>query len=109
MTVLQHKLACCFFVLILLANVVPVSGQSLVINELMQSNVDVIRDDLNDFPDSWVELFNAGSEPVSLSHYKLGNSDNPTKAWQLPLMLQFPLTDINLCFVTKGDPDCWIN
>ena len=28
----------------------------VVINELMQSNVDCIMDDLDDFPDSWVEL-----------------------------------------------------
>ena len=104
MTVLQHKLACCFFVLILLANVVPVSGQSLVINELMQSNVDVIRDDLNDFPDSWVELFNAGSEPVSLSHYKLGNSDNPTKAWQLPSNVTVPAYGYQLVFCDKRGP-----
>ena len=31
-------------------------GQNLVINELMQSNVDEIMDDLNEFPDSWVEV-----------------------------------------------------
>jgi hypothetical protein len=38
----------------------------LVINELMQSNVDCIMDDLNDYPDSWVELYNAGDASVSL-------------------------------------------
>ena len=31
------------------------TGKSqLVINELMQSNVDCVMDDLNEFPDSWV-------------------------------------------------------
>ena len=33
----------------------------LIINELMQSNIDCIMDDLKEFPDSWVELYNAGS------------------------------------------------
>ena len=33
------------------------NNTTLVINELMQSNVDCIMDDLNDFPDSWVELY----------------------------------------------------
>ena len=44
----------------------------LVINELMQSNIDCIMDDLNEFPDSWVELYNAGAEPVNLGDYKIG-------------------------------------
>ena len=39
----------------------------VVINELMQSNVDCIMDDLDDFPDSWVELYNTGDKVVDLS------------------------------------------
>lgn len=38
----------------------------LRINELMQSNIDCIMDDLNDFPDSWVELYNSGTTSVDL-------------------------------------------
>ena len=56
----------------------------LVINELMQSNIDCIMDDLNEFPDSWVELYNSGTEAVNLKDYKLGAKDKPGKAWQLP-------------------------
>ena len=56
----------------------------LVINEIMQSNIDCIMDDLNDFPDSWVELYNAGTADVQLSDYKLGIKDKADKAWQLP-------------------------
>ena len=37
------------------------SGDHLIINELMQSNIDCWMDDLNDFPDSWVELYNPTS------------------------------------------------
>ena len=46
------------------------AGAQLVINELMQSNVDCIMDDLNDFPDSWVELCNAGTNEVNLGDYR---------------------------------------
>ena len=61
------------------------SAQSqVVINELMQSNVDCIMDDLNEFPDSWVELYNSGTEAVNLKDYKLGSKENAGKAWQLP-------------------------
>ena len=31
------------------------SRGQVVINEIMQSNLNVIMDDLNDYPDSWVE------------------------------------------------------
>ena len=39
----------------------------VVINELMQSNIDCIMDDINEFPDSWVELYNAGTTAVDLA------------------------------------------
>lgn len=56
----------------------------VVINEIMQSNVDCITDDLNEFPDSWVELYNAGTESVNLSKYRLGLTSEANGAWQLP-------------------------
>ena len=58
----------------------------LKINELMQSNIDCLMDDLNDFPDSWVELYNSGTTPVSLGKYKLGLTTDAASAWQLPTM-----------------------
>ena len=63
---------------------VVTSNAQIVINELMQSNVDCVIDDLNEFPDSWVELYNAGSESVSLKGYNLGITDNSDEAWALP-------------------------
>ena len=59
-------------------------GAQLVINEVMQSNIDCIMDDLNEFPDSWVELYNAGSTVLNLNQYKLGISEKADEAWQLP-------------------------
>ena len=56
----------------------------LRINELMQSNIDCLMDDLNDFPDSWVELYNSGPTPVNLRRYKLGLTNDANAAWQLP-------------------------
>ena len=56
----------------------------LRINELMQSNIDCVMDDLNEFPDSWVELYNSGTTPVDLADYKLGLTANADSAWQLP-------------------------
>lgn len=56
----------------------------LIINELMQSNIDCIMDDLKEFPDSWVELYNAGTESVNLSDYALSVSSKEKKAYKLP-------------------------
>lgn len=56
----------------------------VVINELMQSNIDCIMDDINEFPDSWVELYNAGTTAVDLADYSIGDSDKANKAWKLP-------------------------
>ena len=59
-------------------------AQGLVINELMQSNIDCIMDDINEFPDSWVELYNNSDQSVNLKDYKLGSNTNPNESWQLP-------------------------
>lgn len=62
----------------------------LVINELMQSNVEYMMDDIKEFPDSWVELYNKGTEAVNLKDYKISNKNKPKKAWQLPDMTVKP-------------------
>lgn len=64
------------------AGVMSVQAQ-VVINELMQSNIDCIMDDINEFPDSWVELYNTGDEAINLKDYKLGLTDNPAEAFAL--------------------------
>ena len=61
------------------------SQAQLVINEFMQSNIDCVMDDLNEFPDSWVELYNPGNTAVFLNKYKLGTKEDGSDAWQLPL------------------------
>ena len=63
---------------------IPAASAHLVINEIMQSNIDCIMDDFNEFPDSWVELYNPGPEEESLADYKLGTKDKVKKAYQLP-------------------------
>lgn len=62
----------------------PDSFAEVKINELMQSNIDCIMDDLNEFPDSWVELYNDGESDVNLSGYGISDKNNPDKAYRLP-------------------------
>ena len=60
------------------------SAQSLKINELMQSNVETTLDDIKEFPDSWVELYNPTDAAINLKDYKISNKNKEKKAWQLP-------------------------
>lgn len=64
--------------------IIPCAGSQLIINELMQSNVYCIMDDIKEFPDSWVELYNSGETDLNLKDYKLGLKDKASKAYALP-------------------------
>ena len=52
MSIIKNVLA-----VVLLAVAMPGHAQ-LVINEIMQSNIECTMDDIHEFPDSWVELYN---------------------------------------------------
>ncbi|MCQ2196106.1 MAG: CotH kinase family protein [Bacteroidaceae bacterium] len=69
--------------LLLQSAAMPCKAQ-LLINEVMQSNIDCLWDGTNQFPDSWVELYNPSDKIVSMSEYSLGESNDARKAWQLP-------------------------
>jgi len=94
------------FISLLSTIVIPLSGQSLMINELMQSNVDVVWDSVTyEFPDSWVELYNNSPIPVSLSDYKIGTKidkkNRPVGAWQLPADVVVPAYGHQLVYCDK--------
>ena len=78
----MKRLTIIFFGLLLTAGN-AVKAQ-LVINEIMQSNVECIMDDIKEFPDSWVELYNPTDAAINLKDYKIGVKDKEKKAWQLP-------------------------
>lgn len=63
----------------------PILPAQVIINEVMQSNIDCTMDDINEFPDSWVELYNtAASSTAMLSNYSLGTQRDGSDAYQLP-------------------------
>lgn len=62
----------------------------LLINEIMQSNIDCVLDDLNDYPDSWVELFNNSESPIQLNEYAIGSTSDASSAWPLPTRVLGP-------------------
>ena len=93
------------FTAMLLVMTTMLANAQLVINELMQSNVECIMDDIHEFPDSWVELYNSGDSVVHLKYYKIGtNKKKVDKAWQLPEMSLDPNSYI-IIYCDKEDGD----
>ena len=78
------------------------NDNSLVINELMQSNIDCWMDDLYEFPDSWVELYNSGTTNVELSNFSLGVTDKAEEAWKLPSQTVAPGHYVVVCCDNEG-------
>ena len=72
------------FTLILTTLLATAANAQLVINEVMQSNIDCIMDDINEFPDSWVELYNPTDNDVNLLNYGLSLTENIDEAYKLP-------------------------
>jgi len=55
----------------------------LVLNEMMPFNGTTISDQFNEYPD-WVEVYNAGTETLSLENYWLSDDKAIPKKWNLP-------------------------
>lgn len=76
---ISQLLVSLLFVLGLNAN----AQKTIVINEVMQSNIDNLMVD-KDFPDSWVELYNTTDKDINISGYYFGEKADVTRAWKLP-------------------------
>lgn len=69
--------------LFVLASTTMTTHAQVAITELVQSNIDGIMDDRNEFPDSWVELRNDSQKNINLADYKIGLTADPADAWAL--------------------------
>lgn len=72
----------------------------LVINEVMQSNIDYLMED-NDFPDSWVELYNPTSKNISLMNWGIGQSSDASTAYIFTKNVQVPANGFVLVYCDK--------
>lgn len=68
------------FTLLLATMAYGLSAQDVVFNEIMQSNVDALMVK-QDFPDSWIELYNNRSASLGLKGWRIGLTDDYSKAW----------------------------
>jgi hypothetical protein len=97
-----------YLILTILATALSTQAQDLVINELMQSNVECIMDDIKEFPDSWVELYNPTDAAINLKDYKISNKNKAAKAWQLPNQ-EVPAKGYAIIYCDKEEKDLHTN
>jgi len=60
------------------------------INELMQSNIDIVRDDLQEFPDSWIELYNDSDQSVNIQNWTVSIDANYQNGWKITKSVTIP-------------------
>ena len=77
------------------------SGAQVVINEVMSSNVNTLSDADGGTPD-WLELYNAGIEPVDVGQYRLADDRSGNSGWILPRLLLDP-GDFQLIYASGKD------
>lgn len=81
------------------------SGQKVVINEIMPSNIDNLLVE-HDYPDSWVEVYNPSNREVNLRGYQLGEKTKAKKAYRLDEDLRIPAHGYGLVYCDKKGEGC---
>lgn len=76
-------------------------SQSIVINEVMNSNKDLLYDEDGDTPD-WVELYNAGSFAVDLNGWSLTDDATGPGKWKFPARIINP-GDFIIVYISDKD------
>lgn len=72
--------ACCFMAMPVMSELT----HTLIINEVMQSVTRGSMDQLNEYPDGWVELYNPSNTAVTLTGYAIGEKNNFNKCFPIP-------------------------
>lgn len=74
----------------------------VMFNEVMQSNIDYLLVE-NDYPDSWVELYNPTDNAISLGNWYLGDDSDVSLAYKLPSGISIPAKGYFLIYCDKED------
>jgi len=73
------------------------------INEFMQSNVDELIDDLQDFPDSWIELYNDSDEPINLLNWYVSDKKDFKKGWRITKSVILDAKSYQIIYCDKAE------
>ena len=72
------------------------------INEFMQSNIDIVRDDLQEFPDSWIELYNDSEEEINIQNWTISDDANYQNGWKIRDSIIISPKDYLLIYADKA-------
>lgn len=75
------------------------------INELMQSNINLVRDDLQEFPDSWIELYNDSDEAVDIRNWTVSDNPDYRQGWKITRSVIIPPGEYLLIYADKAATD----
>jgi len=89
------------FWFIILLSTAHVGGQDLVINEFMSLNKTTIQDEDGEYSD-WIEIYNKGDSPITLSDYALSDDSSDIGKWVFPEM---PLSSKGFLLVFASGKD----
>ena len=67
----------------------------------MPSNITILMDDIYEYPDSWVELYNAGDEDVDIYDYSFSDDSKTIKKWVLKEHVVIPAKGYKLLYFDK--------
>lgn len=65
------------------------TNSPVIISEIMSGNSSTVADKYGEFSD-WIELYNRGDQPVSLSGYALSDATDRLGRWMFPDMILLP-------------------
>jgi len=97
---MKRFLFCPFLLFVFSAFYQSVSAK-VWINEVMQSNIDGIVDDLHDFPDSWLELYNDGNSAIDLKNWYVSETANYNQGWKIPQSVTIPAKGFVILYFDK--------
>ena len=72
------------------------------INEFVQSNIDFVRDDLQEFPDSWIELYNDSDQEVNIMNFTISIEAKYQNGWKIHVDTVIPPKSHLLIYADKA-------
>jgi hypothetical protein len=69
----------------------------------MQSNIDLVRDDFQEFPDSWIELYNDSEQAVNIQNWTVSIDADYRKGWKITIPVSISPKSYKLIFADKAN------